>query len=467
VALDGAGGFSVLAVNHQPLTASGNLVTGNTAASRGGGANIQCSAATLIGNTFTGNRISDPANAATHEGGGLRAFSCGGNPALIQSGNIFDGNTVGFASGTGDVGTGDAAGGGEIVFGHVLTSRNDRFIRNRLQVPRSPGDGEGSGLALEGCGSDLPASRVENAVVAGNAFTGAAEGSRNGGLYVGLGCGTGPAKLTLLDATVAGNAGGGPGTAGLFGGPDDALTLNNSIVAGNSGGADLSGFASKTVGFSDACPLLPGAGNVCANPLLADAAAGNAHETNPSPTLDRGSNGLIAAGLVTDFEAQARIQGPSVDMGADESLDASAPGVSRASLTNTSFAVGKGRTAVSARKRKKPKRGTTIRYTLSEAASVTLRIDRRLKGRRVKKGKKRVCIKPTRKNRKKRRCTRLKRAGTLTRKSKAGKNSVKFTGRIGRRALKRGSYQLTMVATDAAGNKSKPKRLRFKVVRAR
>ena len=102
---------------------------------------------------------------------------------------------------------------------------------------------------------------------------------------------------------------------------------------------------------------------------------------------------------------------------------------------------------------------------MSEAATVSLRIDRRLKGRRVKRGRKRVCVKPTRKNRKKRRCTRLKKAGTLIRRSVAGKNSVKFTGRIGRKALKRGSYQLTITATDAAGNKSKPKRLRFRIVR--
>jgi hypothetical protein len=31
--------------------------------------------------------------------------------------------------------------------------------------------------------------------------------------------------------------------------------------------------------------------------------------------------------------------------------------------------------------------------------------------------------------------------------------------------LKPGSYRLTLVATDAAGNASKPKRLTFKVVR--
>ena len=120
-------------------------------------------------------------------------------------------------------------------------------------------------------------------------------------------------------------------------------------------------------------------------------------------------------------------------------------------------------TAVKARK--KVKRGTTIRYTLSEAAKVTLRFERKSKGRRVKKGKKRVCAKRTRKNRKKRKCNRFKSAGTLTRASKAGKNSVKFSGRIGKKALKRGSYRLVVQGTDAAGNKSKRRTLSFKVVK--
>jgi hypothetical protein len=44
-------------------------------------------------------------------------------------------------------------------------------------------------------------------------------------------------------------------------------------------------------------------------------------------------------------------------------------------------------------------------------------------------------------------------------------NSLKFSGRIGRRALRPGSYRATITATDAAGNKSRPKTLSFKIVR--
>jgi hypothetical protein len=42
---------------------------------------------------------------------------------------------------------------------------------------------------------------------------------------------------------------------------------------------------------------------------------------------------------------------------------------------------------------------------------------------------------------------------------------VKFTGRIGRRALRPGAYRATVTAKDAAGNASKGSSARFTVVR--
>ena len=47
----------------------------------------------------------------------------------------------------------------------------------------------------------------------------------------------------------------------------------------------------------------------------------------------------------------------------------------------------------------------------------------------------------------------------------AGRNSVKFTGRIGRRGLAVGSYRASLVATDVAGNKGKAVTAKFTVVR--
>jgi hypothetical protein len=49
--------------------------------------------------------------------------------------------------------------------------------------------------------------------------------------------------------------------------------------------------------------------------------------------------------------------------------------------------------------------------------------------------------------------------------SRAGTNRHRFSGKIGRRSLRPGKYRVALVATDAAGNSSRPLRLRFRVVR--
>jgi hypothetical protein len=55
---------------------------------------------------------------------------------------------------------------------------------------------------------------------------------------------------------------------------------------------------------------------------------------------------------------------------------------------------------------------------------------------------------------------------TLTRtKTKQGANKVAFTGRLGKRKLTPGRYRATVGAVDAAGNRAKPKRVSFRIVR--
>jgi len=142
-------------------------------------------------------------------------------------------------------------------------------------------------------------------------------------------------------------------------------------------------------------------------------------------------------------------------------LDVIAPVLSEFKLTNAKFAVADGPTAVLAKK-KKPKRGTKFKFTLSEAAAAVIAIDKLTTGRKVGK----ECKKKTRQNRDNKKCTRAVRKGTLTRGNlAAGENSVKFTGRIGKKKLARGRYRATIIAADAAGNASAPKRANFKIVR--
>ncbi|HZB77691.1 MAG TPA: hypothetical protein VE526_15780 [Solirubrobacteraceae bacterium] len=54
---------------------------------------------------------------------------------------------------------------------------------------------------------------------------------------------------------------------------------------------------------------------------------------------------------------------------------------------------------------------------------------------------------------------------TLTRAdTRAGRNRVAFTGRVGRRTFPSGRYRATVGATDAAGNRAVPRRVRFRIV---
>jgi hypothetical protein len=144
--------------------------------------------------------------------------------------------------------------------------------------------------------------------------------------------------------------------------------------------------------------------------------------------------------------------------------DKTPPVLSRLSLTHTHFAVSAASTATSVRARK-PTRGTAVRFTLSESATVTLKIEAASRG--VRSGTR--CIAPPKTRRKGTRppkpCTRYLTRGTLTRKhERAGADTVAFSGRIGRKALANGHYRLTLKATDPAGNASRPKTATFVVV---
>jgi hypothetical protein len=82
------------------------------------------------------------------------------------------------------------------------------------------------------------------------------------------------------------------------------------------------------------------------------------------------------------------------------------------------------------------RRGTTLRYRLSEPARVVFTVQRR-KGKRFVEAK------------------------TFSKASKQGANTRKLVTR----KLKPGRYRATLVATDAAKNRSKPKRVTFRVRR--
>jgi Tol biopolymer transport system component len=125
--------------------------------------------------------------------------------------------------------------------------------------------------------------------------------------------------------------------------------------------------------------------------------------------------------------------------------DRQAPRLSNAKLSRKRFRVSPKATALTARR---VPRGTVLSLRVSEAARLTVTVDRR---RVVRRGKTKR--------------TRYTRDGVLVRNLRTGAVRISFSGRLARKRLAVGVHRLTLVARDAAGNKSKPVTLRFTVVR--
>jgi hypothetical protein len=145
--------------------------------------------------------------------------------------------------------------------------------------------------------------------------------------------------------------------------------------------------------------------------------------------------------------------GPALDVPlAATVVDTTPPVLSGLALTHKTFRVAK---------RKPRPKGTTIRFSLSEAASVKFTVTQRLPGRR--KGKR--CVAPTKKLRHAKHCTRTITLGGFTRSGNAGPSSIPFNGRINGRKLKPGSYTLTASPTDLSGHHGLPAAVAFKIVK--
>ena len=104
--------------------------------------------------------------------------------------------------------------------------------------------------------------------------------------------------------------------------------------------------------------------------------------------------------------------------------------------------------------------GSRVSYTLSEAAAVNFGIEQARAGRRVGGS----CVRPTRANRRRQRCTRyLALSGSFTHRGFAGANTFRFSGRLRGRKLAIGRYRLRAVATDPSANTSVPTRRFFTI----
>ncbi len=365
---------------------------------------------------------------------------------------------------------------------------------------------ESTGVLFESGGGSLLRSAVSARVGVWSEYGGTVERSRLTGSEVGLaayrgmtsvsssvvrftnGFGAGIVGLTRFGFQTSVKADGvtivGPGLPNTFGayagtglvtGAPVSIGLTNSIIRGVSAAlyayAGGAGQATVAASYSDYDP----SGNMTSgdhggdtsiseanvsnlgDARFANAAAGDYRLLPGSPLLDTGDpatpQGLDLDGgvLVADgngdgsarrdlgaYELQPSAGAqPAVEsgqQGAAPAMDTRPPLVTGFKVGPSVFAVARAATPLAAR----VPRGTRFRYSLSEAARVSLTIRRASEGR-------------------------FRTVGRLKRNGVKGTNRVRFSGRIGRRALRPGRYRAVITATDAAGNRSTPKRARFRV----
>jgi hypothetical protein len=192
-----------------------------------------------------------------------------------------------------------------------------------------------------------------------------------------------------------------------------------------------------------------------------------------SPVIDHGSAAFVGAGEL-DLAGHPRAAGAAPDMGAYEYQPPAPPPppppandrpqLGKVSMTNTVFAPVEGHSAFAPQHARRVKRGTKFRYVLSEAATVTIAIERRATGRRARSGR---CAKPSKRNAKRKRCVRWVLAGRLKSAQQAGSQTTPFGGGFKGRGLKPGRYRARARAKDAGGARSRERRVGFRIVRAR
>jgi parallel beta-helix repeat protein len=305
--LTSGGGVGVF---NGPALIEGNWLMGN-ASCEGGGITARFSAATIRGNVISGNRP----NCSGGTGGG--GIFIGGAGTVQVLDNVITGNISSSDGG----GIGLFAAGTPTISGNVISDNQTSLV------------GSGGGISMVNHSDAL----ITNNVITGN------RGRQGGGIYwlVPLG----PPGPTIVNNTIVNN---GPiadntaqaGSAVFADGFDAATRLINNILSGSTSQAvldcgTLNDSNPPIISHNDVfnagtgpdygggiCPDQTDVnGNISADPLLIDPAAGNFHLRGDSPAIDAGLNADAPA---TDIDGDARpLDGngdgvPVVDIGADE-----------------------------------------------------------------------------------------------------------------------------------------------------
>jgi len=311
-------------------TIADNLVISNSASGTGGGLALQQSGVSVSGNVISHNRVTG----ILVFGGGIYCRNpAGASPVRsVVSRNTIAWNSAssgaGIESDTGDVSvfsenivahnSASAFGGGMECYSSSPEIHNNQFIGNMVSGTGAFGGGAISVFNQGGSASPLI---LNNAILANVLSSNAT--FKGAGVYC-----SAESSAQLINNTIAGNL----ATTGIANDSTTSVILNN-LIAFNG-----SGMRGTTVGVSNNCVYgntaedfagIGDNGNFSADPRLSpQLAEGDIHLLPDSLCRDRGIDTPLLAGRL-DIDGQARLQGISVDIGADESDGAVHPFLSR------------------------------------------------------------------------------------------------------------------------------------------
>lgn len=267
----------------------------------------ETSATVIRGLTVRNGRIFDSNSSANSYGGGLLCLNS--NPTIVNcifaDNQAFGGGGIYCSSSsptlTDCVFTGNDAinggnGGGMYAVGSSPHVTNCIFRNNT--------GWSGGGVSNLNCGT----------VFTNCAFLG------NYGAYIGGGISHFLGTGTFINCTITGNNTPGDGGA-IYNGLTTSVTLTNCIVYGNTGDGEVSDDSVKsptTITYSDVQGGYPGTGNIDADPLFFDVAAGDVRLLAGSPCIDAGNNAAFPGAITVDLAGDPRFVHNRIDMGAYE-----------------------------------------------------------------------------------------------------------------------------------------------------
>jgi len=245
------------------------------------------------------------------------------------------------------------------------------------------------------------------------------------------------------------------GAAYVFVGPPPSVAITTPA----SGAVYTQG---QVVDASYACSAPAGATvTACAGPVANGAAIETSTLGAHAFTVEATDSDGVKASQSVGYTVVAAGGGGAGGGGAGGGGAGTAPVVSGLTQSATTWREGNALASISSagESRRKPPVGTTFSFTLNVAASVTFQFTHSVGGRRVG-GK---CVAQTKRNKGKHRCLRTVIADTLAFAAHAGRNNVRFDGRVSsHKRLAPGSYKL-LVQAVAAGKASATAALRFTI----